>query len=158
MYPLKFPNGAAAAGFRTMDKVISAFARVRSALEHERSAGFLSRWLFLRLIGIIYLFAFVSLWRQIDGLVGRDGILPVAGHLSAVGERLDPERYWWLPTFCWLNTSDGFLHFQCAACAVLSLLLVVGVAPILNLLILWAIYLSLLTVGGDFLAFQWDTL
>ena len=32
------------------------------------------RW-FLRAIGLIYLIAFVSLWVQIDGLVGADGLL-----------------------------------------------------------------------------------
>src|SRR6185503_11092658 len=109
-----------------MHKVISAFAQVRSALRHERSASFLSRWLFLRLIGIIYLIAFVSLWTQIDGLVGHNGILPVANRFSADGGPMGPERYWWLPTLCWLNTSDEFLHFQCAAGVLCSLLLIVG--------------------------------
>ena len=141
-----------------MDKVISAFARIRSTLGRERSTCLLSRWLFLRLIGIIYLIAFVSLWSQIDGLVGHNGILPLADHFSAVGERLGPGRYWRLPTLCWFNTSDEFLHFQCAAGVVCSLLLIVGVAPILDLAFLWAIYLSLSTICGDFLSFQWDTL
>src|SRR5438093_8057755 len=36
---------------------------------------FLSRWLFLRMLGAIFFIAFVSLWVQIDGLVGRTGIL-----------------------------------------------------------------------------------
>jgi len=34
------------------------------------------RW-FLRVLGLIYLIAFVSLWVQVDGLVGSDGISPV---------------------------------------------------------------------------------
>ena len=141
-----------------MDKVISAFARIRSTFERERSACLLSRWLFLRLIGIIYLIAFLSLWTQIDGLVGQNGILPVADHLSDSLGPLGPQRYWRLPTFCWFSTSDGFLHFQCAAGAVFSLLLIVGVAPMLDLAFLWAIYLSLSTICADFLSFQWDTL
>ena len=48
----------------------------------------LSRWLFLRLVGVIYLIAFVSLWMQIDGLIGRNGIQPAADFLHAV--RLPP--------------------------------------------------------------------
>src|SRR5216117_3514451 len=141
-----------------MENVTAVFGRIRSTIRRERSACFLSRWLFLRLIGIIYLIAFVSLWSQIDGLVGHNGILPVADHLSAAGGPVGPERYWWLPTLCWFNTGDAFLHLQCAAGAVFSLLLIVGVAPILALAFLWAIYLSLSTICGDFLGFQWDTL
>jgi hypothetical protein len=113
-----------------MENVASTFARVRSTLERERSACFLSRWLFLRLLGLSYLIAFVSLWTQIDGLAGHNGILPVADYLQAVTERVGPERYWRLPTFSWFDAGDGFLHFQCAAGAVLSLLLIVGFAPV----------------------------
>src|SRR5216117_1062802 len=141
-----------------MENVTAVFGRIRSTVRRGRSACFLSRWLFLRLIGIIYLIAFVSLWSQIDGLVGHNVILPVADHLTAAGGPLGPERFWWLPTLSWFNTSDGFLHFQCAAGVVCSLLLIVGVAPILDLAVLWAIYLSLSTICGDFLGFQWDTL
>jgi lipase maturation factor 1 len=141
-----------------MGNVISAFARGRSVLEPEDSAGFLSRWLFLRLLGIIYLIAFLSLWTQIDGLVGHDGILPVADYLKAAGQQSGPERYWWLPTFCWFKASDQSLHVQCAAGVVTSSLLIVGVAPIFDLVLLWAIYLSLSTVCRDFLSFQWDIL
>src|SRR5580765_5275877 len=141
-----------------MEDVTAVFASVRSAIERERSACFLARWLFLRLIGIIYLIAFVSLWSQIGGLVGHNGILPVADHLTAGGVSFGPGRYWWLPTLCWFNSSDEFLHFHCAAGVVFSLLLLVGVAPVLNLALLWGIYLSLSTVCGEFLGFQWDIL
>ena len=144
--------------FATMDWVANAFARVRSAAEHERSVNFLSRWLFLRLLGCIYLVAFISLWMQIDGLVGHNGILPAVDYLKAAGENLGSERFWWLPTFCWLNASDGFLHFHCVAGTVLSLLLIAGFAPMLDLTLLWALYLSLSTVCRDFLGFQWDIL
>src|SRR5436190_20315330 len=141
-----------------MENVTAVFGRIRSTVRRGRSACFLSRWLFLRLIGIIYLIAFVSLWSQIDGLVGHNGILPVTDHLTTAGGPLGPERYWWLPTLCWFNASDGFLHFQCAAGVVFSLLLIVGVAPSLDLAFLWVIYLSLSTICGVFLGFQWDTL
>ncbi len=124
----------------------------------ERSTWFLSRWLFLRLVGLIYLIAFLSLWVQLDGLVGHDGILPAADFVKAVEQQLGVERYWRLPTLCWLNASDGFLHFLCGAGVVLSLCVVAGVAPALAPFLLWAIYLSLCTVSRDFLSFQWDIL
>jgi hypothetical protein len=119
---------------------------------------FLSRWLFLRLLGIIYLIAFISFWVQFDGLIGKDGILPVSEFLARQGPQLGAARYHLLPTFCWLNESNAFLHSQCAAGTVLSTLLIVGIAPIPVLLLLWALYLSLSTAGQDFWWFQWDIL
>ena len=43
----------------------------------------LSRWLFLRLLGVVYLAAFASLGAQVRGLIGSDGILP-AGDLLPI--------------------------------------------------------------------------
>ncbi|MGB6669464.1 MAG: hypothetical protein WBE73_14045, partial [Candidatus Acidiferrum sp.] len=37
---------------------------------------FLSRWIFLRALGVIYFSAFFSLVFQIRGLIGPEGILP----------------------------------------------------------------------------------
>jgi predicted DCC family thiol-disulfide oxidoreductase YuxK len=113
---------------------------------------------FLRSLGVIYLIAFVSLWVQVDGLIGRNGILPIAEFLPAAREQLGSNAIAALPTLCWFNTSDTFLHFLCGAGAVLSVLLIVGVAPVLTLLLLFASYLSLTVAGQTFLSFQWDIL
>ncbi len=40
----------------------------------------------------------------------------------------------------------------------LAILLVLGIAPLLDLVLLWALYLSLTVAGQDFMAFQWDAL
>ena len=117
-----------------------------------------ARWVFLRALGLIFLIAFVSLWTQLEGLIGRQGVLPAAALLEFARQQLGPERYQWLPTLCWLNASDAFLHGLCAAGVLLSLLLILDVAPALALCGLWAAYLSLAVVGQDFLSFQWDTL
>jgi predicted DCC family thiol-disulfide oxidoreductase YuxK len=129
----------------------------------EQPAYFLVRSIFLRALGVIYLIAFVSLWMQISGLIGHNGILPADRFMSAVAERCDQRgidlgRYYFVPTLCWINSSDGFLHFQCTAGAVLACLLIFRVAPVACLALLWLFYLSLVTVGQDFLGFQWDNL
>ena len=117
----------------------------------------LSSWLFLRLLGLIYLAAFVSLATQINGLIGIRGILPARDFLLA--ERVEgPRRFWRIPTLCWWNASDGGLRFLCWGGAVLSLLLVAGVAPIPVLILLWLFYLSLFNVCRIFLGYQWDIL
>ena len=40
------------------------------------SSYLLTRWVYLRLLAVVFLCAFVSLWLQIDGLIGSQGILP----------------------------------------------------------------------------------
>jgi hypothetical protein len=59
---------------------------------------------------------------------------------------------------CWFKATDGFLKFQCAAGVTLAIVLIIGVAPAPCLFLLWLIYLSLTTVCGEFLSFQWDNL
>ena len=124
----------------------------------ERTTFHLSRWLFLRGLGCIYLIAFLSLWVQIHGLVGSNGILPAGQYLEAVRQQIGTEGYYLVPTLFWLNPSDAFLHFLCAGGVVLSLVLIAGFVPSFALVGLWAFYLSLVTVGQVFLSFQWDVL
>src|SRR5437667_60125 len=115
------------------------------------------RW-FLRALGVIYLIAFVSLWVQVDGLIGSDGVSPVNQFLPAVHAQLGKDAYAILPTLCWFSTSNAFLHFLCSGGAVLSVLLIFGIAPALTLIALFAFYLSLTIAGQTFLSFQWDVL
>jgi hypothetical protein len=119
---------------------------------------FLTRWLFLRLLGLIYFIAFLSLWVQLDGLYGSNGILPIAGYVAAAKQQLGPGGFWQLPSLCWISASDGFLHFLSASGVVLSLVVIAGSATGPALLLLWAIYLSFQSVGQEFLGFQWDIL
>lgn len=131
-----------------------AIARVAS----EPANVMLSRWLFLRGLGIVYFVAFCSYWSQVDGLIGSQGILPIAPFLDAVRQNYGAERYWLLPTLAWLNASDASLHVLCAGGALLSLLLIAGVAQRVVLALLWIDYLSLAVAGQTFLNFQWDAL
>lgn len=115
------------------------------------------RW-FLRGLGLVYLVAFVSLWVQVDGLIGANGVLPVADFLPLVREHLGSRAVRLLPTLCWFNSSNGFLYLLCASGVIVSLLLIVGVAPIICLALLFVNYLSLTIAGQTFLSFQWDIL
>src|SRR5258705_9417307 len=122
-----------------------------------RGTYILATWIFLRLLGLIYLVAFVSLAVQIKGLVGRDGILPAADFLGGRAHR-GLRRFYRLPTLCWFNASDAFLLFLAWGGAALALLLIAGVVPALVLLLLGIFYLSLFTVCRSFLGYQWDIL
>ena len=113
---------------------------------------------FLRLLGGIFLVAFLSLWAQLDGLIGSRGIAPVSELLPWVYGQLGSSAYLKLPTVCWISSTDGFLNGVCIAGAALAMLLMVGVAPRWVVALLWLLYLSLVSVGGPFLQFQWDNL
>ena len=118
----------------------------------------ISRWVFLRLLGAIYLIAFASLSVQVIGLIGEEGILPVSHYLEVVQESRGSEAYRILPTLCWLNSSDAMLQVLCWGGTVLALLLSLGVSSVPVLVLLWVFYLSLSVAGQTFLSFQWDTL
>jgi hypothetical protein len=116
------------------------------------------RRLFLGLLGLIYLAAFLSLRPQIPGLFGSQGILPAQPFLDAVRERLGPGAFFAFPGIFWAGASDLLLKGACGGGIVLSALLVFGVAPAPVLALLWAVYLSFFSIGRDFLSFQWDVL
>jgi len=115
------------------------------------------RW-FLRGLGLIYLIAFVSLWVQVNGLIGANGTSPVNQFLPAVYEQLGRQAYSLLPTLCWFNSTNTFLYILCGSGVAFSLLLVLGIAPAICLTALFVFYLSLTIAGQTFLSFQWDIL
>jgi predicted DCC family thiol-disulfide oxidoreductase YuxK len=92
-----------------------------------------SMWLFRRVLAVVFLFAFWSISTQIVGLVGEHGIVPA-------------------------GPSDQMLLLVCRSGIGLSLLALAGVAPIVMFPLLWAGYLSLSALGGNFLSYQWDAL
>ncbi|MGI8890560.1 MAG: lipase maturation factor family protein [Chthoniobacterales bacterium] len=124
----------------------------------RRPTYYRARFWFLRFLGVIYLIAFLSLWLQVDGLMGSGGLMPVGQLLTNAHEQLGGRAYLALPTLCWLDSSNLFLHLLCGAGVVLSLLLLIGLAPAVCLLLLFASYLSLTVVGQTFFSFQWDVL
>lgn len=112
----------------------------------------------MRALGASFLIAFASLGVQMEGLIGKRGISPVADFLPWARQRLGSDVYWRFPSLCWIDTSDPFLHLLCAAGVVFSLLLLAGIAQRWCLVALWAAYLSLVSVGDVFFNYQWDSL
>ncbi|MGH7656584.1 MAG: lipase maturation factor family protein, partial [Gemmatimonadaceae bacterium] len=112
--------------------------------------------LFLRLLGLVYLSAFVSFGLQAQGLIGSHGIQPLSQFVAAVAQDVGPERYYLMPMVFWWNSSDFAIQAVCWTGAGLSLLLVFNLLPRLSLVLLYVLYLSLLYAGQVFMAFQWD--
>jgi len=116
-----------------------------------------TRWIFLRGLAAIFLIAFVSLWSQVDGLIGSHGILPAAELMNQAADRI-PGRIDILPTLAWFSSGDVFLHALCASGVLASLAALAGIAESLSFFVLWVLYLSLAVVSSEFLSFQWDNL
>jgi len=117
-----------------------------------------SRRLFLAALGAISASAFLSLWVQVDGLIGAKGIAPAGELLSAARGELGGRAFALLPSIFWLGAGNGALHAACAAGVILSILLAADVLPAACAAGCWAAYLSLSAVGNEFLSFQWDAL
>jgi len=133
------------------------------------------RWV-LRGVAACYLVAFVSLWVQAPGLIGRNGLVPAGATLlryvdhAATPDVLDA-TFWEqvtrlprAPTLLlfagWLGlTLDEGIAVLCAAGCLVSLAMLAVRRPgPLGFLVAYTLYLSLYTAGGVWLSFQWDIL
>lgn len=112
--------------------------------------------LFPRLLGLIYFFAFGALLFQIKGLIGSNGILPVTEYLNLVRVHYPKKYFRILPTLFWFDSSDRALFGVVIAGTALSILLMLGVFPPLLLILLYILYLSIVSAGQDFLSFGWE--
>ncbi|HYQ86032.1 MAG TPA: lipase maturation factor family protein [Bacteroidota bacterium] len=116
------------------------------------------RWIFLRLLGLIYGVAFLSLGFQIIGLIGEQGILPAQQFFRAARESYGAGAAWRFPSLGLLGAGDAVLQTLCWGGAAAALLVTAGVAQSPMLALSWLLYLSLVVAGQEFLSFQWDIL
>lgn len=139
-------------------QLVSFFTRLFWGEDVSRSTYFTTRRIFLRGLGVIYLIAFISLWVQIDGLIGERGILPAGDFFSAVRGSYGARAIFALPSLCWFDASNVMLYTLCAAGVIASFALIVGFAPLFSLLVCFVDYLSLAHASQTFLGYQWDIL
>src|SRR5277367_3825882 len=80
--------------------------RLMHSYGEECSSLVITRWLFVRLLGVVHLTAFSSYAVQILGLNGEYGIQPTQALLKASYIGYGNQAYYLLPTIEWLNCSD----------------------------------------------------
>ena len=120
----------------------------------------LTRFVFFRMLGLVYTVAFASVLLQWDALLGSHGLLPAADFLDelrrAHGHGAD--AFLRAPTLFWLGSSDAWFR----ACGVVglgvSLALLLGLANAPMLALLWLLYGSFARVGQIFYGYGWDIL
>lgn len=114
--------------------------------------------LFLRLLGLVYVAAFGSLWPQIVGLIGVHGVSPSAPTLAAMQADYGWRAYLYAPSLFWFAPQDGTLEVLCCLGCVAGLLLLLGWLSRVAAVCAYILYLSIVSIGQPFTSFQWDAL
>jgi hypothetical protein len=124
----------------------------------SRSSYWLTRFVILRLLGVVYFFAFLSLATQVLPLIGHDGLLPADQFLARVAESAGSRTsaFFELPSVFWLGISDRALSVLSWLGVALSLLVVAGFANALLVAALWALYMSFVHIGQEWYAYGWE--
>ncbi len=120
----------------------------------------IARFVFLKLLALCALVAFASLLVQVDGLYASDGILPIAEMVARAQRVLGDGVSGWLdvPTLFRFGASDVQLHLAGWIGLGASALALLGFSTLPCLVVAFALYLSFVVAGGNFLSFQWDFL
>ncbi|HVM05827.1 MAG TPA: lipase maturation factor family protein [Acidimicrobiales bacterium] len=118
----------------------------------------LARLVFERLLGGVYLVAFLVAANQFRPLLGERGLLPAPRFLASVG-------FARAPSILHLHYSDRFLSVVAWSGAAVAALCAAGVpqagpwwAAAAAWAALWALYLSIVNVGQRFYGFGWESL
>uniref|UniRef100_A0A8C8S9E1 Lipase maturation factor n=1 Tax=Pelusios castaneus TaxID=367368 RepID=A0A8C8S9E1_9SAUR len=124
----------------------------------------LARQLVLGGLAAVYTAAFASLYLQLPGLYGKDGILPARRMLRLTGKGIW-EQLRDSPTLLWFGPRLGLdtelaMELLCLLGVLTSFgaLVLEPLRDSLVFLLLWVLYRSLYQVGQVFLYFQWDSL
>ena len=115
----------------------------------------LSRWIFLRAMGLVYFSAFIAFLFQVRGLIGTRGILPAAEYLDHI-RPLGLLRLWYAPTLLWISSSNSSLIFLCSLGLLASLMLLTDLMPRFALSACFVSFLSIMAVAQDFGQYQSD--
>ncbi|UOQ70822.1 lipase maturation factor family protein [Hymenobacter cellulosilyticus] len=118
----------------------------------------LTRFVILRLLGLLYAVAFLVAINQIRPLLGEDGLLPVDSYLQQVSQVLGGtgSGFRRLPSVFWFGHSDAVLLGAAWVGFGLSCLVVAGFANGLLMAVLWALYLSFVNVGQEWYGYGWE--
>ena len=118
----------------------------------------LTRFVLLRLLGFVYVAAFLSLAWQVLPLIGSNGLLPALNFLGrvevATGSR--SAGFLTLPSIFWWGISDGGLQVFAWIGVGLSVVVLLGYANGLLLGVLWVLYTSYVNIGQEWYSYGWE--
>jgi hypothetical protein len=118
----------------------------------------LTRTVFQRSLGVIYLIAFINTVNEFKPLLGERGLQPVTDWVRAVPFRATPSLFYFAP-------KDAAFTAAAWAGVILSSLVIAGIADRyswwLSAIVwplLWVLYLSFVNVGQTFYGFGWESI
>ncbi len=123
-----------------------------------QSTYWLTRFVILRGLGVIYAIAFLVAINQILPLIGSNGLTPVEVQLQVISRSLDSTAasFLHLPSLFWFAHSDATLIAVAWVGFLLSLVVVAGYANAIIMGLLWFLYLSFVHVGGEWYGYGWE--
>lgn len=138
------------------------------------------RNMFLKGLAIIYLIANISLYSQIQGLIGDEGLYPVKNFVSKLEENykdlfnffnfptiilfsryINPILVTFFPSLSSSSPEENTVHLICFLSIIISLGIIINIKSLNNcfgFFALWFFYLSIYLVGQHFINHTWDTL
>jgi hypothetical protein len=121
------------------------------------STYWLTRFVILRLLGVVYAVAFLVTINQIVPLIGANGLLPVDIYFKEISDSIGSATgFVRLPSLFWFWHSDAALLTCAWVGFILSCIVIVGYAngPLLG--VLWFLYLSFVHAGQDWYGYGWE--
>jgi len=118
----------------------------------------LTRFVILRLLGFVYVIAFLVAVNQLVPLIGATGLTPAHDFLSRVhshyGSRTQGMMH--MPSLFWFGVSDFGLSIFAWGGLALSLIVMCGYANAILLALLWVIYMSIVHIGNIWYGYGWE--
>jgi hypothetical protein len=125
---------------------------------HKKKDYWLTRFVFLRFLGLVYFIAFLTTANHVVPLLGEGGLLPAENYLGVLEGNF--ENKWGafraLPSVFWFYLSDSFLLSVAWLGVLLSLIVLLGYANIPIMATLWFFYMSIVHIGQRWYAFGWE--
>ncbi len=134
----------------------SEFKRIPAeAVKHQ--TYWLTRYIILRLLGLIYAVGFLVAINEIVPLIGSDGLLPIGNSIKLISDAIGPtEGFIRLPSIFWFAHSDTMLLITAWIGFLLSCVVMAGYANALLLTVIWFLYMSFVHLGQDWYAYGWE--
>lgn len=134
------------------------FEKLERLFAERDSSYWLTRFVILRVLGVLYAVAFLVAANQILPLIGSNGLLPVGDYLARVSEALGGTSAGFrrLPSVFWINHSDAALVVGAWIGVAVSCVVVAGYANAIMLGFLWALYMSFVHIGQEWYGYGWE--
>ena len=125
-----------------------------------------TRFVILRLVGLVYFVAFLGAYNQNKGLLGKDGLIPAHEHWTSLlsnckASKLEcfkahPSLYWFLDV---TMLGDETMDYTAITGMTLSMLVVLGLDSFLVMIALWLLDFSIVTSAEhtSFYSYGWES-